>query len=440
MDANPAPPILRISTFTAACIVVANMVGTGVFTSLGFQVAAFPSPFALLALWVVGGVGALCGALAYGELGAAMPRSGGEYHFLSKIYHPAVGFLSGWLSLTVGFAAPVALAAMALAAYLGHVLPLGHPKLVAAVVVCLISFIHMAGIQAGARFQVGFTTAKVILIAGFSFLGFFLGDPQPLSLAPGAADLALLVGAPFAVSLVYVSYAYTGWNAAAYVVGEMEDPGRSLPRALWAGTAVVMALYLALNYVFLRSAPMGELSGQLDVGFIAAAHVFGAAGGRIMAGLITLGLVSTISAMTWAGPRVAQVMGEDIPLFRRLAATRPSGAPVGAILLQLAIVLAFLLTSTFERVITYMGFTLALSSLLTVAGVYVLRIRQPDLPRPYRTWGYPVTPAIYMAITAWMVAYIFMQRPLESLAGVGTLLLGLLVYFPASRKGLATAP
>lgn len=439
MESNPAP-IRRISTFTAACIVVANMVGTGVFTSLGFQVAAFHSPFALMALWVVGGVGALCGALAYGELGAALPRSGGEYHFLSEIYHPAVGFLSGWLSLTVGFAAPVALAAMALAAYLGRVMPLGHPKLVAAAVALLISLVHMAGIEAGARFQVAFTTAKVLLIAGFSLCGLFIADPQPLGFLPSAPDLALLFGAPFAVSLVYVSYAYTGWNAAAYVAGEIRDPARSLPRALWMGTAVVMGLYLALNYVFLRAAPMEELSGQLEVGYIAAAHVFGPAGGRLMAGLITLGLVSTISAMTWAGPRVAQMMGQDIPLFGRLAATTTKGAPVGAILLQLAIVLAFLFTSTFERVITYMGFTLALSSLLTVAGVFVLRVRRPELPRPYRTWGYPVTPLVYIAITAWMVTYIFVQRPLVSLAGLGTLLLGLLLYFPAARKGLATAP
>jgi APA family basic amino acid/polyamine antiporter len=416
------------------------MVGTGVFTSLGFQVAAFRSPFALMALWVVGGVGALCGALAYGELGAAMPRSGGEYHFLGKIYHPAVGFLSGWLSLTVGFAAPVALAAMALSAYLGRVVPLGYPKLVAAAVVCLISLVHMAGVEAGARFQVAFTTAKVLLILGFSLCGLLMASPQPLQLLPSASDVALLFGAPFAVSLVYVSYAYTGWNAAAYIVGEMRDPARSLPRALWAGTAVVMALYLVLNYVFLRAAPLDELSGQLDVGYIAAAHVFGAAGGRLMAGLISLGLLSTISAMTWAGPRVAQMMGQDIPLFGRLAATTAKGAPVGAILLQLAIVLGFLFTSTFEKVITYMGFTLALSSLLTVLGVFVLRWRQPGLPRPYRTWGYPVTPLVYIVITGWMVIYIFEQRPLVSLAGLGTLLLGLLVYFPAARKGLATTP
>ena len=437
MDTTFPQPAPRISAFTATCIVVANMVGTGVFTSLGFQVADFRSPFVLMALWVVGGVGALCGALSYGELGAAMPRSGGEYHFLSRIYHPAVGFLSGWVSLTVGFAAPVALAGLALAQYMSRVYPLGRPLLVAAGVICAISAVHALGIKAGTRFQVAFTVAKVLLILGFSACGLFMADPQPLSMAPSGADLGLLLSGPFAVSLVFVSYAYSGWNAAAYVAGEMGDPRRDLPKALLAGTALVMALYVVLNYVFLRAAPMGELAGKVDVGYIAAAHVFGPLGGRIMGGLISLGLVSTISAMTWAGPRVAQVMGQDIPLFGRLARTSPSGAPVGAIVLQLAIVLVLLFTSTFERVLTYLGFTLALCSFLTVAGVYVLRRRQPDLPRPYRTWGYPATPALFLAINGWMLLYILKQRPMESLAGLATLLMGLLLYFPAARKGLA---
>jgi basic amino acid/polyamine antiporter, APA family len=437
MDSNPSAKIHSVSAFTAACIVVANMVGTGVFTSLGFQVAAFKSPFVILALWVVGGVGALCGALSYGELGAAMPRSGGEYNFLSRIYHPAIGFLSGWVSLTVGFAAPVALAAMALAVYLSRVIPVSHPRLAAAGVVCLVSLVHAFGLKAGARFQVGFTVAKVLLIAGFSLCGLFMADPESLRLLPVAGDLGLLMSGSFAVSLVFVSYAYSGWNAAAYVVGEMENPRRNLPKALLFGTAVVMALYLLLNFVFLRAAPMGELSGQVEVGYIAAAQIFGPAGGRLMGGLIALGLVSTISAMTWAGPRVAQVMGEDIPLFARLAATSPAGAPVGAILFQLAIVLTLLFTSTFEKVLTYLGFTLALCSFLTVAGVFVLRVRKPGLDRPYRTWGYPVPPAIFLAINGWMLVYILKEKPAESLAGLGTLFLGLLLYFPAARKGLA---
>ena len=438
MDSTPAERDHRISAFTAACIVVANMVGTGVFTSLGFQVAAFHSTFALMALWVIGGAGSLCGALSYGELGAALPRSGGEYNYLSIIYHPAVGFLSGWVSLTVGFAAPVAAAAMALSAYLSQVAPVPHPTLVAAGVVCVISAVHAFGVKAGARFQVAFTTLKVLLIVGLSLCGFFMARPQDLSLMPVAADWAFLFSAPFAISLVFVSYAYSGWNAAAYVAGEMRDPRRDLPRALFAGTAVVMVLYVAVNYVFLRAAPMEELSGQVEVGSIAAAHIFGPLGGRIMSGLISLGLVSTISAMTWAGPRVAQVMGEDIPLFKRLAGTTASGAPLGAILLQLVLVLGMLLTATFERIITFLGFTLALSTLLTVGGVFVLRFRQPDLHRPYRTWGYPFTPLIFLAINGWMLAFILWNKPLESLAGLGTLLLGLLLYFPAARKGLAT--
>lgn len=439
MESSAQGKAARVSAFTATCLVVANMVGTGVFTSLGFQVASFSSPVVLLSLWILGGIGALCGALTYGELGAAFPRSGGEYNFLSRIYHPAVGFLSGWLSLTVGFAAPIALAAMALAAYVGHVVPLGYPKPVAAAVVTLIAAVHLAGVKSGARFQVAFTTAKVLLITGFSVCGILMADPQLLALAPTAADLGLILSAPFAVSLVFVSYAYSGWNAAAYIAGEMKDPRRDLPKALLIGTAIVMAIYVLLNFVFLRAAPMGELAGKLEVGYVAAVHVFGPHGGRIMAGLIALGLVSTISAMTWAGPRVAQVMGEDIPLFKALAWTRPSGAPVGATLLQLAIVFTLLFTSTFESVLTYLGFTLALSTVLTVFGVFVLRWRQPRLPRPYKTLGYPVTPILFIAIEGWMLVYIFMNKPHESLAGLGTLLLGLAIYFPAARKGLATS-
>jgi len=440
MPVNACQSAPRISAFTASCIVVANMVGTGVFTSLGFQVAAIPSPFALLALWAVGGLGALCGALTYGELGAALPRSGGEYNFLSRIYHPAVGFLSGWVSLTVGFAAPIALAAMAFAAYLGRVVPLAYPKVVAAALVCLVSAVHLAGVKAGARFQVAFTVAKVLLILGFSVCGLLMADPQPLGLLPQAADLAAVFSGPFAVSLVFVSFAYSGWNAAAYIAGEMNDARRDLPKALLAGTAVVAILYVLLNFVFLRAAPLGELSGQLEVGYIAASHIFGPEGGRLMAGLISLGLVSAISAMTWAGPRVTQTMGQDIPLFRGLAVTRASGAPVRAILLQLAIVLVLLFTATFESVLTFLGFTLALSTVLTVAGVFVLRWREPSLPRPYRTLGYPVTPLLFVAIEGWMLVYIFKTRPHESMAGLGTLLLGLLLYFPASRKGLAKTP
>jgi APA family basic amino acid/polyamine antiporter len=246
---------------TATNIVIANIIGTGVFTSLGFQAIEIQSGFSLLLLWVIGGVFALCGALCYGELGAAMPRSGGEYHYLSEIYHPAIGFLSGWVSVTVGFAAPIALAAMAFGQYAAQLIPHGSPVLLAAVITIVISLIHAQNLRLGSYFQNVTTSLKVALIVIFILAGLLLSDPQPLSFAPTIADLRTIASPPFAVSLVYVTYAYSGWNAAIYLASEIQEPTRNLPRALLFGTAIVTVLYVALNFVFLYSTPIRDLAG-----------------------------------------------------------------------------------------------------------------------------------------------------------------------------------
>jgi len=430
-EASAEPDVAaRVGVVTATALVVANMVGTGVFTSLGFQAAALPSSFALLALWALGGVVALCGALCYAELGAALPRSGGEYHFLSRIYHPAVGFVSGWISLTVGFAAPVALAAMAFAAYLGRALdlPASAAKPCALAAVVLVSSVHLGGVRVGGRFQNAFTAAKVAVLIAFCAFGLAAARPGLLGALPGASDFRLLWSPDFAVSLVFVLYAYSGWNASAYIAGELSDPGRTIPRSLMAGTAAVTGLYLLLNAVFLWTTPRAELAGKLEVGFLSAGHIFGAAGARLMGLLIALGLVSSMSAMAWAGPRVVQAMGEDHVLFAALGRRNRAGAPGWASGFQLAVVLLLLLTSTFEAVLTVLGATLALSTALTVAGVVVLRIREPGLKRPYRTWGYPVTPALFLAVNGWMLVYIAAKRPVEFLWSMATLLAGLGAY------------
>lgn len=427
----------RVGATTATALVVANMVGTGVFTSLGFQAAVLPSPFALVALWAVGGIAALCGALCYAELGAALPRSGGEYHYLSRIYHPAVGFTSGWISITVGFSAPVALAAMALGAYLCRALqmPASASKPVAVASAVAVSLVHLAGVRSGGRFQNLFTGAKVALILAFSASGLLLAPSRSPGFSPSASDFPLLFGSGFAVSLVFVMYAYSGWNASAYIAGEMADPARDIPRSLLAGTLVVTGLYLLLNFVFLRTAPLREISGTLEVGALSAEHIFGASGGRIMGCLVALGLVSSVSAMAWAGPRVAQAIGQDLPFFAPFARVNRAGAPHLASLFQLGVVLLLLLTSTFEAVLTYLGATLALSTALTVTGVVVLRIREPALPRPYRTWGYPLTPALFLAVNGWMLVFIVAKKPAESLWGLATVLAGLGAYaLTANRR------
>lgn len=436
MSSNQQQNNQAIGLFTATCIVVANMIGTGVFTSLGFQVVNIKSGFTLLFLWLVGGIFALCGALSYGELGAAMPYSGGEYYYLSRIYHPVVGFLSGWVSVTVGFAAPIAAAAMALGAYFNSVFPLISSIAIALGVVIGVSLIHGKSKTFGSYFQQIFTILKVLLIVVLIVCGLFLAEPQQLGFLPSMGDVNLIFSSPFAISLVYVTYSYSGWNAAVYLASEVEEPEKNLPRSLIGGTLIVMGLYLLLNFIFLHTTPINKLVGELEIGYIAANHIFGGMGAKIMGILISLGLISSISSMVLAGPRVTQAIGEDIPLFKLLARKNSSGIPYFAILLQLFLVTVLILTSSFEAVLTYLGFTLTLSSFITVLGVFVYRFRYPEASRPYETWGYPFTPLIFLGISAWMLVFLLIDKPVESLTGLLTMLVGLIVYFVASKNKL----
>jgi len=422
-----------VSMLTATALAVADMIGIGVFTSLGFQVKDIPSAFPLLLLWIVGGMAALGGALAYAELAAAFPRSGGEYNFLSRIYHPAVGFLAGWVSATVGFAAPVALAAMAFGEYLQGIVPDVPPLLAGLAVVWLASLVHLMGVHHGATFQNVSTLLKVALIVVLIVAGLAMAEPQPISFAPAAGDLAYITGAPFAVSLVFVMYSYAGWNAATYIAGEVEDPERSLPLSIIAATLIVITLYVLLNFVFLYTTPIEKMAGQLDVAQIAGEHIFGPTGGHIVGALICLGLVSSISAMTWIGPRVTMSMGEDVALMRPFSRRTAAGVPAVAILFQLVVVTLLMMTNSFEAVLEYIQFGLTLCAFLAVLGVIVLRFTQPRLVRPYRTWGYPLTPAVFLAVTLFMMYYLVIERPVQSLAGLATMLAGLAVFFVSRR-------
>lgn len=428
--------------FTVMAVVIANMVGTGVFTSLGFQLLDIRSGFVLLALWAVGGLAAVCGAMTYAELGAAMPRSGGEYNFLSRIYHPAVGFVSGWVSATVGFAGPTALAAMTFAAYATSVFDAGESawleKALAATLLILLTLVHASNRRNSGGLQLVFTILKVGVIVVFCVAALLaIESPQPVTFLPVEGDGALLGSGVFAVALIYVSYAYTGWNAATYLSSELENPQRTLPWILMGGTLIVTLLYVALNFTFLYTTAMDAMVGQVEVGFIAAEAAFGDLGGRFTGLVLAMLLISTVSAMTMAGPRVIQVIGEDFPAVRALAKTNEHGIPAIAIYIQSGIALLFILSSTFESVLVFSGFTLALSSFTTVLGIFVLRWRQPDLPRPYRTFLYPLPPLIYLALTGWTLTFVLINRPVEGLFGLGIIAIGLVFYWLSSRKGQA---
>jgi APA family basic amino acid/polyamine antiporter len=419
----------KYSPATALSVVVASMIGTGVFTSLGFQLLDIQSGFVLIMLWVVGGLTALCGAVSYAELGAALPRSGGEYNFLSQIYHPAAGYISGWISATIGFAAPTALAAITFGTYLASVFPSLSPVWLACLLVLALTGVHASNRRSSGGIQQLFTAFKVLLILGFCLLSWLLvREPQDVRFLPAAGDAELLTSSAFAIALIYVNYAYTGWNAATYVTSELEHPQRSLSRVLVLGTGLVMVLYVLLNATFLHVAPMAAMAGRLEIGYVSARFVFGPAGGDVMGVVLALLLVSTVSAMILAGPRVLQVIGQDFRAFRWLARTNRHGLPVTAILFQSGLALLFIATASFESILVFAGFTLGLNTFFAVLGVFVLRWRRPDLPRPYRVALYPLPPLIFLGFTGWTLTYILLERPQEGLMGLAIVASGALFY------------
>ncbi len=436
------------STFTprtATAIIIANMVGVGVFTALGYQLADIDSLFAIIMLWVIGGLAALCGALSYAELGASLPRSGGEYTFLGEAYHPAAGFISGWVSATIGFAAPTAVVAIAFAKYSGAILPgdLGPiaQKVLACALVLTLALLHARSRHVSGVTQTAFTAIKIVLITAFILAAFVLTtDPQTLDLIPSKTDPKVMTSVPYGIALIYVSYAYTGWNAATYISGEMKSPQRDLPKVLFIGTALVTVLYVLLNLAFLYAAPTEAMQGKVEIGYIVADRIFGDTGGRLVGGMLALLLISTVSAMTLAGPRALQAVGEDYSAMRWLSRSTPEGVPWAAIMFQSGVAVFFILTQTFDQILVFAGAMLAFNSLLAIVGLFVLRWRQPDLPRPYKTWGYPFVPLIYLTITAVTLVFVVIDRPKAALGGLALIALGLVFWWLTERGNNGRRP
>jgi APA family basic amino acid/polyamine antiporter len=420
------------------------MIGTGVLTTSGFTVYFVGSNQLMLALWVVGGVLAVCGALSLCELSAALPRSGGDYVFLSEAYGPLAAFLSGWVSFLIGFGGPIAASASAAAKYLLAPLRLddagaavAQPAIATAAIVVL-GVIHCLGRGSTIRAQTGMTALKIGILAALAVAGLAAGwgrwenvaDRPPLT-------SGLLV--TMASSLVYISYAYTGWNAASYLAGEMDRPQQRLPRAILLGTALVLALYLALNTAYalaLSAADVREIVGTPDnvnaiapVAQIAIDRLYGHRVADPLSVAIGLTLLASVSAYILTGPRVAYAMaraGQFPEVAGRLSAR---GAPAIATALQIAWSLVLLWTASFERILLYSGVGLSIFSMLTVSAVYVLRRRQPDLPRPFRTPGYPIVPAIYLAGTGLLTAAVFYERPVVSSISLLSIAAGVPVYY-----------
>jgi len=425
-------PLRRVGAFTAACVLVSNAVGSGIFTTTGFQARDVGDPRWIVALWVLGGVLALAGAMSYAELGAALPRVGGEYVYLRRAFGPLWGFLSGWTSFTIGFGAAIAAAAVGFAHYLialtPRLAPLG-PAAIALVLVWAITGVHALGVERGGSFQRWITVLKVGGILLLVAAAFGTGRGDWAHLAGPAEEGGGSLGAA-AVALVFVLYSFSGWNAAGYIAGEIRDPGRSLPRAMIGGALFITLLYLVVNLAYFYALPVSVLGAEpvLPVAEKAARALLGAGAATAVVGVLCLSIAGSTSSMVWAGPRVYWAMADDGAAPRWLARTTRSDAPVPAILAQSLWVSVLVLSGSFEQLVVYGGIALALFSAAAVGSLLVLRRREPELPRPYRVAPYPWVPLAYVAASLWIAIHAAVERPLEALASLVTVAAGVPVY------------
>ncbi len=415
----------KINIYTASAIVIANMIGTGVFTSVGFQLSAVQNTWSIIILWVAGGVLALFGAFAYAELGTHFKESGGDYIYLSRVFHPLLGYLSAWAGLTVGFSAPVALAAMAFTKYLAPIGLQGNVWLAIAIIV-LIGLMHSFTIRHSSRVQNTTTIIKILFIICLIFLGFFISGNSLNALNFGNSWHQEVVTPGFAVSMVYVAFAYTGWNAAAYVVDEIENPAKNLPKALIGSTLFVSFVYVLFQFVLLKNAASNQLVGKEEVTFIAFENLLGSNGGKWVSIFIALQLIATISSYLWVGPRVTCAMALENKLWKPLAKKNKHNIPVAAIWVHVFISIALTLTGSFEKILLYAGFVLQLMASLTVATSLFLKSNKADT---FKSPIKPVLQIIFLIFNGWVLAFTLINRPEESLIGLGVLMIGGIIYY-----------
>ncbi len=437
----------KLGLFPATNIVVANMIGAGIFTTTGLLMAGLNNPLLMLSLWVVGGVIALCGALSYGELGAAMPGAGGEYLFLSRLYHPMLGFLSGWVSFIVGFSAPIAASAMGFSEYFCRALPIipgwfesygimspaATKTFLSVTVILIFSFIHYRGIKSGALIQNILTVLKVALIVFLLLAGFLSGKGDLSNFASGGGVSQGLAGwKTIGLSLMWIMFAYSGWNASTYLGSEIRDPVKTLPRSLIYGTGIVMFLYLSINILYVYAIKSPEMKGVISIGGLAMGKLFGPSADTLFSLLISFALFSSLSAFIIIGPRVYYSMARDGLFFKSIARIHPRfEVPSNAIILQGMIAVVLALSGTFEQVLTYMGFALGIFPILTVFGVIKLR---RDNPSALRLPGYPFTQILYITAGILILGLSFLERPFESGIASLTVLVGIPAYYIFKRN------
>lgn len=437
----------KLGLVPVTSIVVANMIGAGIFTTSGLLMAGLNNPILMMTLWLAGGIIALCGALSYGELGAAMPGAGGEYLFLSGLFHPVFGFLSGWVSFIVGFSAPIAASAMGFSEYFCRALPViphwfeihgimnpaSTRTFLSASVILIFTLIHYHGLKSGAMVQNVLTLLKVALIVILLTAGFLSGKGEMSNFTSGSRVVPGLAGwKTIGLSLMWIMFAYSGWNASTYIGSEIKNPAKILPRSLLLGTGIVILLYIGLNVLYIYSIDPDEMKGVISIGGLAMGNLFGRPAETLFSLLISFALFSSLSAFIIIGPRVYYSMAKDGLFFKSVARIHPKfQVPSNSILLQCIIALIMVLSGTFEQVLTFMGFALGIFPILTVAGVFKLRKVNPSSPR---LPGYPLVQVIYILAGLMILILSFLERPLESSIASLTVLAGIPAYYIFKKR------
>ncbi len=432
----------KLGLFSVVNIVIANIVGAGIFTTTGYLMNYIGNPIVMLVLWVVGGLIALCGALAFGELGAAFPEAGGEYIFISKLFHPLPGFLSGWQSLLVGFSAPIAASAIGFSHYfiwafpsvqgwlhLDHILSPGmFNKLLAIFLIVIFTLIHSRGIVFGAKVQNGLTLLKVTLIVGLVVAGFVFGNGSFEHLSATQPFRFDFDGwKSIGLALMFIMFAYSGWNSSTYIGSEIRNPLKTIPLSLIIATSVVIVLFFLLNLFFVYTVPPEKMIGEPEIAGVAAGTAFGSAAESIVSLFISFALFSSLSAFVILGPRVYYSMAREGYFFKVFAKVHPQfKVPVWSVVLQSLIAIVLVLSGTFEQILVYMGFSLGIFPVIAVLGIFKLRKEKRSV---VKMPGYPFVQIIFIATGVLMLVFAFLERPAESTVAILTALSGIPFYY-----------
>ena len=429
-------------------LISGDMIGTGIFISTGVIAAQVPSPGGVLLVWIFGGLLALAGALSCAELSASLPYAGGDYNYIRAAYGRLMGFLSGWSSFLVTFSGAIAFLAVIFNEYMSFFFPvLGSKELLfsaamplisinitigtlfSILVVLLISAIHCIGVRQGTVTQNILTVIKIGSLVGIILLGVLVGKGDTAHFSPLFEWNKIAKSSVFASAFIPAIFAYSGWNAVIYIAGEVKDPDRNLPKALLMANLIVIALYLAINVVYLYGVSVADMKGVARISEVATTALFGYPTSAWITALITISILGALNVVTMLGPRIYYAMARDGVFFKRLSYIHPTfGTPSNAIILQAAWSCLLILTNTWGTLFTYVSVIITLFSAFTVGAVFVLRWKRPELKRPYKLWGYPIVPLLFILAHLWIVWGSVIEKPWESLLGLSIVCLGIPAY------------